>query len=89
MEMPLFIVGGQVMYSAYQCPTWSYVDRIIETRRYLTIFKCAVMAMLSVYYGALPAAVMGSLYSLLKFAETMSAAASEIVFHGKSTQRLR
>lgn len=45
---------------------------------------------MSVYYGPIPASLIGSLYALLKFAETMSAAASEIVLkQGPQSVKLR
>ncbi|CAD8154937.1 unnamed protein product [Paramecium pentaurelia] len=90
MEIPLFIIGGQVLYSGYQCPTWSFYDRVLATRRYRTILKVVALATLSVYYGPIPASLIGSLYALLKFAETMSAAASEIVLkQGVQSVKLR
>lgn len=65
LQMPLFVVSGHILYCAYLCPTWGYLEMLFRTRRRIVIFKQLVIAILCVYYGPIESTLIGSIYAML------------------------
>lgn len=53
LEIPLYIVSAHILFCAYQCPTWPYLEMLYRTRRRMVLLKVVIIALLCVYYGAL------------------------------------
>lgn len=65
LDIPLYVIGGHMMYISYTCGNWPYIHMLYRTGRRLVLFKLFFMAFLCVYYGALESIVIGSLYAML------------------------
>ncbi|CAD8210158.1 unnamed protein product [Paramecium octaurelia] len=87
LQIPLYFVSGILLYSAYMCPTWPYLEMLWRTKRRLILVKQITISIICVYYGAIESTMIGSMYAMLQFAEKMSAAASEVIVSSDEVQK--
>ncbi|CAD8053105.1 unnamed protein product [Paramecium primaurelia] len=79
MNIPLYVIAGQILLVVYQFPPWNYLIKLYQTKRRLTLFKCILISWICYNYGVMYSTIIGCLHSLFLFAQKMSGAASEII----------